>query len=155
MIPSAHIGQGSSVVYRVVPANRQSETVCAACLSAIISACPVGSQSISRRLRPRANSFPLRTTTLPTGTSRPHCPASSSARDIQYRSSLRPAPCASVSCFLLLSPGGIIVSNRLRTSSLPSFDAGRTALDLNLSYVLDFAVEKLVAVYRTIRQPAR
>jgi len=38
---------------------------------------------------------------------------------------------------------------------LPSFAAGRTALDLYLSYVLDFAVEKKVAVYRTVQQPAR
>src|SRR6478736_8185004 len=66
----AHMTHGSSVTTSVQPSSRHEPTVCAASRSATTSACPVGSPSSSRTLRPRPTTPPSgSTTSAPTGTS--------------------------------------------------------------------------------------
>src|SRR6478752_6698705 len=66
----AHIVHGSRVTTRVCPSRRHSPRARAASRSATTSACPVGSCSASRTLRPRPTVVPSGpTTTAPMGTS--------------------------------------------------------------------------------------
>ena len=65
----AHITQGSSVTYSVVPFSRYPPSARAAARSASISACAVGSQPEIGRFAPVATTTSPRTRTAPTGTS--------------------------------------------------------------------------------------